>query len=68
MTPFNRAASKDVLSPTHHQLVSQAEQIFNASVQQLKRSLELYQMSQKLTGKGAAQGPRRTRASDSGSD
>ncbi len=32
-------------------MVSQAEQIFNASVQQLERSLELYQISQKLTGK-----------------
>jgi hypothetical protein len=39
---------------THHQVVEQVEQIFRASVQQLRRSLELYQISQKLSGKTKA--------------
>lgn len=35
---------------THPQLVDQVEQIFKASVGQLRRSLELYEYGQKLTG------------------
>ncbi len=48
---FQHSCLEGHVVATHHQLVSQAEQIFNASVQQLERSLELYQISQKLTGK-----------------
>jgi len=48
---FQQSCLEGHVVATHHQLLSQAEQIFNASVQQLERSLELYQISQKLTGK-----------------
>ena len=48
---FQQSCLEERVVATHHQVVSQAEQIFNASVQQLERSLELYQISQKLTGK-----------------
>ena len=48
---FQQSCLEGRVVATHHQVVSQAEQIFNASVQQLERSLELYQISQKLTGK-----------------
>ncbi len=48
---FQQSCLEGHVVSTHHQLLSQAEQIFNASVQQLERSLELFQISQKLTGK-----------------
>jgi hypothetical protein len=51
---FQQSCFEGRVVAAHHQLVSQAEQIFKASVQQLQRSLELYELSQKLTG--AAQG------------
>ncbi len=51
---FQNSCLEGHVVSTHHQLVSQVEQIFNASVQQLERSLELYQISQKLTGRAQA--------------
>jgi hypothetical protein len=51
---FQKSCHEGHVVSTHHQLLSQAEQIFNASVQQLERSLELYQISQKLTGQPRA--------------
>ena len=52
---FQKSCLEGRVVAAHHQLVSQAEQIFQASVQQLKRSLELYEMSQKLTGPSQTQ-------------
>jgi hypothetical protein len=46
---FQKSCSEGPVVGRHHQLVSQVEQIFQASVGQLKRSLELYEISQKLS-------------------
>ena len=48
---FQQSCSQGQVATAHHHLVSQVEEIFNASVRQLKRSLDLYQISQTLTGK-----------------
>ena len=47
---FQSARAKNRLIASHPQLISRVEEIFDASVLQLQRSLELYELSQKLTG------------------
>jgi len=47
---FQTARAKNRLIANHPQLISRVEEIFDASVLQLQRSLELYELSQKLTG------------------
>ncbi len=51
---FRSGCSEGQMVVSHHQVVSQVEQIFQASVQQLKRSLELYEFSRNLHGKAKA--------------
>jgi hypothetical protein len=47
---FQSARAKNRLIANHPQLISRVEEIFDASVLQLQRSLELYELSEKLTG------------------
>jgi len=47
---FQSARAKNRLIANHPQLTSRVEEIFDASVLQLQRSLELYELSLKLTG------------------
>ncbi len=47
---FQNSCADGQVVASHHQVVSQVEEVFHASVQQLERSLELYTISQKLTG------------------
>src|SRR6056297_2853346 len=48
---FTASCRQQTVVAMHHAVIGQVEQIFNASVGQLRRSLELFQVSQKLTGK-----------------
>lgn len=48
---FKNSCSEEQMVASHHRVVSQVEQIFRASVQQLQRSLELYEISQRLSVK-----------------
>jgi hypothetical protein len=47
---FRSGCSAGQMAGTYHQVVSQVEQIFRASVEQLQRSLQLYELSEKLSG------------------
>jgi len=47
---FRSARAENRLVSKHPQLLSRMEEIFDASVSQLQRSLELYQLSTKLSG------------------
>ena len=47
---FRSGCSEGQMVVSHHQVVSQVEQVFQACVQQLRQSLELYEISQKLAG------------------
>lgn len=47
---FGDRCKEQTVVAAHHALVGQVEQIFNASVSQLERSLELFHISQRLTG------------------
>jgi hypothetical protein len=47
---FQRNCQTNRLNIKHPQLINQVEEIFQASVSQLQRSLELYQLSERLTG------------------
>jgi hypothetical protein len=46
---FRESCSREKVVARHHQVVNQVEEVFNASVQQLKRSLELYEISRELS-------------------
>lgn len=52
---FRKSCSEEQVVARHHQVVSQVEQIFHASVDQLKRSLELYEISRKLSRESRAE-------------
>lgn len=47
---FQTSCATGKIAAGHRQVVDQVEQIFHASVQQLQRSLELYEIGQKLSG------------------
>jgi len=47
---FHRSCQANRLDTKHPQLATQVEEIFLASVSQLERSLELFQLSQKMSG------------------
>ena len=47
---FTQETKRNTLTAKHHRLVSQVEEIFNASVEQLAKSWELHQLGKKLTG------------------
>jgi len=51
---FRAARAENRLVAKHPQLLSRMEEIFDASVLQLQRSLELYQLSTKLSGAAKA--------------
>jgi hypothetical protein len=52
---FQQSCQGGKLNATHHQLVTQVEDIFHASVRQLKRSLQLHHLGGTLTGRARDQ-------------
>jgi hypothetical protein len=52
---FQKSCTQGRTVATQHQVISQVEQVFQASVQQLRRSLQLYDISQELSPQSRAE-------------